>query len=138
LSPDKAAKDFYSATASLIPVLLLTLLLQSRTFALSTAVQLLREEARTQGTPKVVVSTLLGTVLGAVGGFSTTASGLVSHIVIVLLAIGILVVAELAALHPLATGHSADGNPHIVYGALVAGFVVIGLLAVVGGTTKEA
>jgi uncharacterized membrane protein HdeD (DUF308 family) len=125
----------YSATASLIPVLLLTFLLQSRIFALSATVHLLREEARTAGAASVVISTLLGILLSAF--MATKVSQAVAHIVNTFSAIAALVVAESAALHPLATGDSSDGNPHLVYRAVVAGFVVIGLLAVVGGTTKE-
>jgi hypothetical protein len=46
-------------------------------------------------------------------------------------------VAELLALHPLATEHAHDGNPRFIYGAAVAAFVGFGLLAILGPLGRE-
>ena len=59
------------------------------------------------------------------------------RIVVSVLAFIVLAIAEFVALRPLATGHKTDGDPRFIYGALVAGFVAIGLLALVGTIGKD-
>jgi Na+-driven multidrug efflux pump len=109
LSPNDATTDFYSAAASLIPLMVITLAVDGRLFALPSV-------WRSHGDVKIVGSCL---VLG--GAVIVRAAPL-----------AILGIAELMALHPLATGDPKDGNPRFIYAAAVAAFVGFGLLAICG------
>lgn len=139
LSPREASKDFYSAVAGLIPVLLLTLAVQARFFALSTirevrgrASQL---SASVRAASQMYTSTppddMVTVVLGVSRAWSSTRR-LFERTLFGLWLLGVLMVAEFAALHPLATGRAQDGNPQIIYVAITTGFLTIAGLALLG------
>jgi hypothetical protein len=136
LAPAEASKEFYSSVAGVIPVLLLTLAVQARFFQLQTtefiaviaqtvslAADLDRDRDRDQRFKYLEnwVQTW------------RSWSRLFERTVVGVALLGLLLVAEFAALHPLGTGKPDDGNPQVIYVALASGFLMIGGLAVIGG-----
>ena len=136
LAPDEASEEFYSAVAQIIPVLLLALAVQTRFFELPSLQQLLahvrvpQRESNEEGVDRV-----LG-VLEESARSVAAGQRLLERILGAAL-LGMLVIAEFAALHPLTTGRPGDGNPEVVYVALATGFLMLGGLALVGAVEPE-
>jgi hypothetical protein len=133
LSPAEASMEFYSATAEIIPVLLLTLAVQARLFQLPT----IRRVAALWS--DVAAASSRADVSDAVSHVERFGEGVGSlrhffeRTVLGLALLALLVAAQFATLHPLGTGEAADGNPEIVYVALATGFLMVGALAMTGG-----
>lgn len=121
LSPREASKEFYSAVAGIIPVLLLTLAVQARFFELPTVQQIRAQVSR-------IAETEVDTddISEAIEQLTRPTRRLAERIAFGVALLGVLVAAEFAALHPLATGEPKDGNPDVVYIALASGFLLIG------------
>ena len=133
LSPEEASMDFYSASAEIIPVLLLTLAVQARLFQLPTARRvfalwsgLAASSSRADVDDALAHLERFGEGVGSLRHFF-------ERTVLGLALLGLLVAAQFAALHPLGTGEAGDGNPEIVYIALATGFLMVGALAMTGG-----
>lgn len=133
LSPDEASMEFYTASAEIIPVLLLTLAVQARLFQLPTV---RRVFALWSGLASSSSRPDVGDALGHIERFGEGVGSLrrfLERTVLGLALLGMLVAAQFAALHPLGTGEAGDGNPEIVYIALATGFLMVGALAMTGG-----
>jgi hypothetical protein len=102
LSPDEASKEFYSAIAGVIPVLLLTPAVEARFF-----------ELPSPGRAILWLGSRLDQAIA--GGRVQTESmwGSVERIFFGVALLALRVVGEFAALHPLATGLPTDGNPRL-------------------------
>jgi hypothetical protein len=132
LAPDEASKEFYSAAASAIPVLLLTLAIQARFFALPTSAEVIAQFAPPELRENEGARAYAARVLSDVIQRFPAQQRFIERMAFGTALLGLLVVAEFAALHPLATGHPGDGNPELVYVALTTGFLMIGGLALLG------
>ena len=136
LAPPEASKEFFSAIAGVIPVLLLTLAVQARFFELPTwshvkeRFELTRKPKETWGLHylRVVVQTIED---------ARPRWRFVERILVGLALLVLLTVGEFAALHPLATGRATDGNPRLVYAAVAAGFAMIAGLSLIGGVESR-
>ena len=125
LAPDEASKEFYSTVAEVIPVLLLTLAVQARIFQLPTGRELLAAVASTSSRDSQ-------DLLAYTEELAQSTRLLIERTVLGVGLLGLLVAAEFAALHPLATGKPDDGNPEIIYVALATGFLMLAGLAMLG------
>jgi hypothetical protein len=128
-SPDEASIDFYSGAAQLIPLLLLTLVLNSRMFELAPLIRAFAREAQELGAGRLALVLALQSRDGDRESF---VSDVWQRILVTLFTLALLAVAEFVALHPLATGSAQDGNPRVVYGVIAAAFVALGWLGVFG------
>jgi hypothetical protein len=133
LSPAEASMEFYSATAEIIPVLLLTLAVQARLFQLPTVRRFVAlwsdiaaASSRADVDDALAHVERLGQRVGSLRHFF-------ERTVLGLGLLGLLVAAQFATLHPLGTGQAEDGNPEIVYIGLATGFLMVGALAMTGG-----
>lgn len=137
LAPDEASEEFYSAVAQIIPVLLLALAVQTRFFELPTPRELVAQvrvprRASDEGGVDAALELLEESARSVAAG-----QRLLERTLIGVAILGVLVIAEFAALHPLTTGQPDDGNPEVVYIALATGFLMIGGLALVGAIEPE-
>jgi hypothetical protein len=133
LSPDEASMEFYTASAEIIPVLLLTLAVQARLFQLPTV---RRVVALWSDIAAASSRADLDDALSHVERFGQGVGSLrhfFERTVLGLALLGLLVAAQFATLHPLGTGQAEDGNPDVVYIALATGFLMVGALAMTGG-----
>ena len=133
LSPAEASMGFYSASAEIIPVLLLTLAVQARLFQLPT---MRRVFALWSGIASSTSRADVDDALTHVERFGEGIGSLrhfLERTVLGVALLGLLVAAQFAALHPLGTGDAGDGNPEVVYIALATGFLMVGALAMTGG-----
>lgn len=132
LAPDEASKEFYSAVAGVIPVLLLTLAVQARFFELPTWSEVRErfELSRKPGEHWLLhyLRVWADTFVGAKARWR-----FVERILFGLALLALLVIGEFAALHPLAEGQPRAGNPQLVYAALTAGFAMVAALSLLGG-----
>src|SRR3954451_20514093 len=92
--------DFYSTSAQIVPVLLVVLAIETRVFEWRPRYARLKDESRFMWF-------------------------MASNFVDVFGVLACLLLAELAALHPLATGKPGAGHPAIIYGGLTVGFVAV-------------
>jgi hypothetical protein len=133
LAPGEASKEFYSAIAGTIPVLLLTLAVQARFFELPTMAQARAQFATLLRKPgEAAVLYLPSVVIDAVEN-ATPRWRFIERILFGVALLALLMVGEFAALHPLATGVPADGNPRLISASIAAGFSMVAGLALVGG-----
>jgi hypothetical protein len=107
--------------------LLLTLAVQARFFELPTLEQIRAQVSRIS---KTEVDT--DDIAEAIEQLTRPTRRPAERIAFGVALLGVLVAAEFAALHPLATGEPKDGNPDVVYIALASGFLLIGGLALMG------
>jgi hypothetical protein len=133
LSPAEASMAFYSASAEIIPVLLLTLAVQARLFQLPTVRRvfslwsgLASSSSRADVDDALAHLERFGEGVGSLRHFF-------ERTVLGVALLALLVAAQFATLHPLGTGEAADGNPEVVYIALATGFLMVGALAMTGG-----
>jgi len=133
LSPEEASREFYSAAVGIIPVLLLTLAVQARFFELPRIQQVLALLRLPEREPGESSAGYTRRALENFEAAQASAGHLLDRAMFGLLLLGLLVTAEFVALHPLASGRPENGNPEVVYVALVTGFLMIGGLAVLGG-----
>jgi fumarate reductase subunit D len=133
LAPDEASKEFYTAVAGTIPVLLLALVV---IFELPTGAHVKAElfaALRKPDEPTLLY--LPRTVPAAIKLATKLAKPLWRLLERTLFGVGLLVLliaGEFAALHPLATGVADDGNPRVTYAAVAAGLAVVASLALIG------
>jgi hypothetical protein len=128
-SPDEASIDFYSSAAQLVPLLLLTLVLNARMFELAPLVRAFAREAREFRWGQLA---LVLALQAADTDRERFVSDVWQRILITLFALALLGAAEFVALHPLATGFAQDGNPRVVYGVIAAAFVALAWLGLFG------
>jgi hypothetical protein len=133
LSPAEASMEFYSASAEIIPVVLLTLAVQARLFQVPTVRRVL---GLWSGLANSTSRADVGDAIAHVERFGEgvgTLRRFFERTVLGLALLTLLVAAQFATLHPLGTGNAEDGNPEIVYIALATGFLMVGALAMTGG-----
>ena len=121
-SPTEASESFYTATAEVIPVLLLVLAVELRFFRL--------RELPMPSVPRR--RSMADTLEAAERSFVPLVRALTSIATLAVLALG-----EFAALHALGPAGPESGNPRLVYGAISAGIGALAALSILGEGSRE-